>query len=113
MSSLFDNDKNVSKEAVASQEFATAYRKMTDEVNRVANEPVTIWARLTTWIYEKIFGDSSIRKNPTSEKQKQMTHRQMYDAADAFDDMANHFNPVETDSLDNEQILNHAKKAKL
>jgi hypothetical protein len=100
-------------ELQTSKEFSVTYRKMTDEVKRVSNEPVTIWARLTVWIYEKIFGDSSIRKNPTSEKYKKMNARQLNRASDAFEDMTEHFSPIEDQSLNNEEILKHAKKAKL
>jgi hypothetical protein len=76
---------------------------MTSEVERVANEEVTIWARLTSWIYSKIFHDATHKKEKQSMEEK-------YISAKAFTKVQNVFKPVADDSMTNEDIMNHAQK---
>lgn len=56
MSELFKKEDYLTDKEKASQVFSEAYRGMTNEIDRVASEEVTIWGLLTSWIYEKIFG---------------------------------------------------------
>ncbi|MBK8396804.1 MAG: hypothetical protein IPL26_16435 [Leptospiraceae bacterium] len=48
---LFDKDKYVKKEHRADYQITESYNGMTNQINRVANEPVTIWGKITSWIY--------------------------------------------------------------
>ncbi len=48
---LFKRKDYLKKDSIADVEFSKAYRGMTDEISRVANEQVTIWGKITNWIY--------------------------------------------------------------
>ncbi len=76
---------------------------MTGEINRVANEKVTVWAKIVTWIYRVIFG------NPHKLKKFQTPEEQL-ESADAFEAMRDTFSSVPGNSMDNSEILTHAKR---
>jgi hypothetical protein len=54
MGNLFE-DKNLYTEknpTQADQVFTESFKGMTSEINRVANEKVTVWGLLVSWIYD-------------------------------------------------------------
>ncbi|MBP6740047.1 MAG: hypothetical protein KA146_08640 [Leptospiraceae bacterium] len=108
---LFDKDKFVKKEHKADYQFTESYNGMTDQINRVANEPVTIWGKITSWIYFKIFGTVDISKD--GENGKAMNDFQKYQSSDAFDKVGNHFKKFSDDSLTQDEIEEEVKRKKL
>ena len=100
---LFRRKDYLTKEGRADVAFSEAYRGMTDEIERVSREEVTIWARLTSWIYSIIFRDAGHVKELQDSEEKHIS-------AKAFKKMKNIFEPVEDDSFDNEGIMNHAQR---
>lgn len=103
MSDLFKREDYLTKDAKADAVFTESYTDMTDEVDRVASEPVTIWSALTKWIYGKIFGDPDHLKEKQDSKDK-------YRSAAAFKKVQTIFKPEASDSMTNEEIMNHTKR---
>ncbi|MBP6738635.1 MAG: hypothetical protein KA146_01535 [Leptospiraceae bacterium] len=103
MSDLFKKEDFLTKDAKADSTFSNSYKNMTDEVDRVASEPVTIWSALTKGIYGKIFGD------PDHLKEKQ-DNRDKYKSAAAFNKVQKIFEPEPDDSMTNEDIMNHTDR---
>ena len=103
MSGLFDTEKYLSAKERASREFSESFTKMTDEIDRVSSEKVTIWGLLVTWIYDKIFG----RADHIKEKQSAM---ELYRSSEAFGKVESIFRPEPSRSMSNEQIMNHTKE---
>lgn len=50
MGNLFDNQDKATEESYASQVFTESFKGMTSEINRVANEKVTVWLKIVSWI---------------------------------------------------------------
>ena len=103
MSRLFETEKYISAKEKASREFSESFSKMTDEIQRVSSEKVTVWGLLVTWIYEKIFGKADHLK----EKQSTM---ELYKSSEAFGRVESAFRPEPSNSMNNEQIMNHTKE---
>lgn len=103
MSELFETEKYITKKEAASRAFSDSFTNMTDEIERVSSEKVKIWSLLVTWIYEKIFGKADHLK----EKQSSM---ELYKSAEAFDKMETIFKPEPSNSMNNEEIMNHARE---
>lgn len=95
---LFNRDNFIKKEYKADYVFSKSYKKMTREVERVANEKVTLWSRLVTWIYEKIHDDRSLTKSKQNNKQK-------YQSAKGFRRVVEIFKPYNENSMTNEEIF--------
>lgn len=93
---MLDNEK-------ANQKFTESYKGMTNEVNRVSKEKVTIWARLTSWIY------SIIHRDPRRVKDLQ-NNEEKYKSAQAFDAVQRIFSKEKSQSMDNQQIMFHTQK---
>ncbi len=66
MGNLFDNQDKATQESYASQAFTESFKGMTGEINRVANEEVTVWSKIVMWIYNAIFGDANKLKSQTN-----------------------------------------------
>ncbi|MBK6607413.1 MAG: hypothetical protein IPL26_06580 [Leptospiraceae bacterium] len=103
MSELFKKEDFLTKDAKADDVFRKSYRGMTDEIDRVASEPVTIWAALTKWVYGKIFGDSDHLKEKQDSRDK-------YRSAAAFGKVQRIFHPEPSDSMTNEEIMDHTQR---
>ena len=103
MSELFKREDYLSDKEKASQVFTESFRNMTDEVDRVASEEVTMWGLFVSWIYEKIFG------NEDHVKEKQSTI-DMHRSAKAFKKIEEIFETEPSNSMNNNQILDHAEK---
>lgn len=103
MSRLFETENYITAKEKASREFSESFTKMTDEIERVSSEKVTIWGLLVTWIYDKIFG----RADHIKEKQSTMD---LYRSAEAFDKVESIFRPEPSRSMNNEQIMHHTKE---
>ena len=100
---LFHREDYLKKSSKADYVFFYLYTKMTDEIERVANEEVTIWSRLVSWIYWKVF------KNPSHTKIKQ-DDADKYRSAKAFHRVKTVFEPVKSESMDNGQIMEHTQR---
>ncbi|MEM7181203.1 MAG: hypothetical protein AAF518_09840 [Spirochaetota bacterium] len=99
---LFKREDYIKKEHKADYAFSKSYRNMTDEVERVTKEEVTIWWKLASFIYWKIF------KNPKHVKAKQ-DNFDKFRSAKAFRKIKGIFQPIESNSMDNQQIMDHTK----
>ena len=100
---LFPEKDVKTLEQIADEEFTKSYKGMTQEIDRVASEKVTIWGALVTWIYEKIFN------NPFKIKEKQNKKEKLI-SADAFQKVEKIFSKEPNDSMTNSQIMEHTEK---
>ncbi len=100
---LFPEKEVKTLEQIADKEFTKSYKGMTQEIDRVASEEVTIWGALATWIYEKIFNNPFKLKEKQNEKEKLIS-------ADAFQKVEKIFSKEPNDSMTNSQIMEHTEK---
>jgi hypothetical protein len=103
MGGLFSKNVDLQNDELANSTFTTSHKGMTDEINRVASEPVTVWGKITSWIYNSIFGD------PRHIKEFQ-TIEEKYRSSEAFDKLRNRMAKKSDNSLSNDQIMNVTRK---
>ena len=109
---LFEKENFLKKEHKADYHFTKSYNGMTKQIERVANEPVTIWGQITSWIYLKIFGTVDISKDG-GDNGKKMNDFEKYQSSNAFDKIEGHFKKFSDDSLSQDEIENEVKRKKL
>ncbi|MCB1158569.1 MAG: hypothetical protein H7A25_10050 [Leptospiraceae bacterium] len=100
---LFRREDYLKKDAKADYLFSKSYNDMSCEISRVANEEITIWTRIVSWIY------SVIHRDPRKFKKFQNTEEK-FKSARAFNKMSDSLKTVPDHTMDNHQIMEHTKR---
>jgi hypothetical protein len=100
---LFRTEDYLTKEAKADALFTESYNGMTREIDRVSYEKVTIFGKLVSWIYFKIFGDSEHVK-------EEQDISDMARSSKAFKKVEQIFKSEQSDSMSNEDVMNYTTR---